>query len=130
MTLALPSGFGVISSTAVEFGFRKVDRLHFVPRVSCSFLGNLCFLGRHHLTDSYLLFLQNRKEMAHTDQPLKEGNVHISAPHIYATVLEALDLHASSSLSFLNAGSGTGYLTCLAAAILGPHSMHYCTSRY
>ena len=26
----------------------------------------------------------------------------------------------------MNAGSGTGYLTCIAASILGPRSVHYC----
>jgi protein-L-isoaspartate O-methyltransferase len=64
--------------------------------------------------------------MAHTDQPLKEGNVHISAPHIYGTVLEALELSADSSMSFLNAGSGTCYLSCLCAAIMGKRSSVIC----
>jgi protein-L-isoaspartate O-methyltransferase len=64
--------------------------------------------------------------MAHADQPIKEGNIHISAPHIYGTVMEELELPSNSSLSFLNAGSGTGYLTCIAASILGPKSSHYC----
>jgi protein-L-isoaspartate O-methyltransferase len=40
--------------------------------------------------------------------------------------LEALELCEDTSLSFLNAGSGTGYLTCIAATILGPRSSHYC----
>lgn len=69
--------------------------------------------------------VQNRQEVAHSDQPLKEGNVHISAPHIYGTVIEALELTPNSSLSFLNIGSGTGYLTCIVAEILGPTSTHY-----
>ena len=58
--------------------------------------------------------------MAHSDQPLKEGRVHISAPHI-----QALDLVPDSSISFLNVGSGTGYITCIAAEILGPNCLHY-----
>lgn len=69
---------------------------------------------------------QNCHRQAHTDQPLREGNLHISAPHIYGSVLEALELRKDTSLSFLNAGSGTGYLTCIAATILGPRSSHYC----
>jgi protein-L-isoaspartate O-methyltransferase len=69
----------------------------------------------------FLLHIQSRQDMAHTDQPLKEGNIHISAPHIYGTVLEALELPPQSSASFLNLGSGTGYLSCIAAEILGPH---------
>jgi len=63
--------------------------------------------------------------MAHSDQPLKEGNVHISAPHIYGSAIEALDLVPNSSMSFLNIGSGTGYICCIAAEILGPNSLNY-----
>ncbi|KAL7534664.1 hypothetical protein ACHAXR_006022 [Thalassiosira sp. AJA248-18] len=91
--------FGVITSDHVEEGFREVDRKFFVPR------GN--------------------ESMAHSDQPLKEGNVHISAPHIYGSAIQALDLVPNSSISFLNVGSGTGYISCIAAEILGPNSLNY-----
>mmetsp|Transcript_38520 Transcript_38520/g.84544 ORF Transcript_38520/g.84544 Transcript_38520/m.84544 type:complete len:333 (-) Transcript_38520:280-1278(-) len=91
--------FGVISSGVVENGFRAVDRRHFVPA------GN--------------------EELAHTDQPLKEGNIHISAPHIYGAALEALELKQNSTLSFLNIGSGTGYLSAIVAKILGPKSLNF-----
>jgi len=91
--------FGVISSDHVENGFRQVDRKFFVPR------GN--------------------ESMAHSDQPLKEGHVHISAPHMYGAAIQALDLVPNSSISFLNVGSGTGYISCIAAEILGPNSLHY-----
>ena len=65
--------------------------------------------------------------MAHKDQPVREGKLHISAPHIYGTVLEALDLpdDTGSTWSFLNIGSGTGYLSCLVAEILGPAATCY-----
>jgi protein-L-isoaspartate O-methyltransferase len=63
--------------------------------------------------------------MAHKDQPIREGHIHLSAPHIYAYVLEAMDLAPSSSMSFLNIGSGTGYLSCIVAQILGPTSVCY-----
>lgn len=56
---------------------------------------------------------------------MKEGNVHISAPHIYGSALEALELIPGSSLSFLNIGSGTGYLSCIVAHILGPKSLNF-----
>lgn len=91
--------FGVIKSTHVEAGFRNVDRKFFVP------VGN--------------------EDIAHSDQPLKEGNVHISAPHIYGSALEALDLVPNSSTSFLNIGCGTGYVSCIAAEILGSNSLNY-----
>ncbi|CAJ1962717.1 unnamed protein product [Cylindrotheca closterium] len=92
--------FGLISSIAVENAFRNVDRSLFVP--------------------------ESDKQRAYSDQPLKDGNVHLSAPHIYCSVLEALELEADTSGSFLNAGSGSGYLTCLAASIMGPRSSYYC----
>jgi protein-L-isoaspartate O-methyltransferase len=63
--------------------------------------------------------------MAHADQPLQERNIHISAPHIYGSALEALDLTPNSTLSFLNVGSGTGYMSCIVAAILGSCSTNY-----
>lgn len=62
---------------------------------------------------------------AWNDQPLKEGNIHISAPHIYSSILEALELTPNSLTSFLNIGSGTGYLSCLVANILGRKSLNF-----
>jgi len=91
--------FGVITSNHVEEAFRNVDRKFFVP------VGN--------------------ESMAHSDQPLKQGNVHISAPHIYGSAIEALDLVPNSSTSFLNIGCGTGYISCIAAEILGSNSLNY-----
>lgn len=63
--------------------------------------------------------------MAHADQPLKEGNIHLSAPHIYGSALEALELQPNSSLSFLNIGSGTGYVSCIVADVMGTRSSNY-----
>jgi protein-L-isoaspartate O-methyltransferase len=63
--------------------------------------------------------------MAHVDQPLKDGNIHLSAPHIYGSALDALELKPDSSLSFLNVGSGSGYVSCIVADLLGVHSSHY-----
>lgn len=91
--------FGVISSDFICEGFRNVDRKFFVPN--------------------------EQKESAYADQPLKEGHIHISAPHIYGSALEALELQPNSNLSFLNIGSGTGYLSCIVGEILGPKSLNY-----
>jgi protein-L-isoaspartate O-methyltransferase len=60
---------------------------------------------------------------AYADRPYKRANIHISAPHMYATVLEALEL--KPDLSFLNVGSGSGYLSCLVASIIGVHSVNH-----
>lgn len=60
--------------------------------------------------------------MAYVDQPLREDDIHLSAPHIYGSALEALELRSDTSLTFLNVGSGTGYVTAIVASILGPHS--------
>ena len=54
---------------------------------------------------------------AYADRPFKQGYVHISAPHMYATVLEQLELQPGHS--FLNIGSGSGYFSCLVACMLG-----------
>mmetsp|Transcript_26800 Transcript_26800/g.39653 ORF Transcript_26800/g.39653 Transcript_26800/m.39653 type:complete len:494 (+) Transcript_26800:103-1584(+) len=91
--------FSIISSPAVERGFRNVDRKYFVPK--------------------------GQEPIAHADQPLKERNIHLSAPHIYGSALEALELRENSALSFLNIGSGSGYMSCIVAAILGEHSTNY-----
>lgn len=90
---------GIISSQSVEKALRAVDRKFFVPK------GN--------------------EDVAHSDQPLKVGNIHISAPHVYGTALQALELQKGSPLSFLNIGSGTGYLMAIVSEIIGPTSLNF-----
>jgi len=65
------------------------------------------------------------EELSYNDRPLKEGNVHISAPHIYCTVVQHLELEPGSSHSFLNIGVGTGYLSSIVATLLGPKSQSF-----
>ena len=62
-------------------------------------------------------YLKDHRDSAYKDLAWKHGNIHLSAPCIYAEVLESLCL--APGLSFLNLGSGTGYLNTMAGLILG-----------
>lgn len=59
----------------------------------------------------------------YSDRPFRRGIVHLSAPSIYGQCVDALDL--KPGLSFLNIGSGTGYLSAVIAQIIGPHACHH-----
>lgn len=63
------------------------------------------------------------KENAYRDQAWKHGNLHLSAPCIYSEVMEALKLEPR--LSFLNCGSGTGYLSTMVGLMLGPYGTNH-----
>ena len=63
--------------------------------------------------------------MAYSDQPIRIEKIHISAPHVYCFALEALELEANSCSTFLNVGSGTGYMSCVVADILGTRAQNY-----
>eukprot|EP01035_Chromulina_nebulosa_P022864 gene22864-29613_t len=69
------------------------------------------------LTDRGDFVQQKYRHEAYSDRPYKRDYVHISAPHMYVTAIEALEL--SEGLAFLNIGSGSGYLSCLVATLLG-----------
>eukprot|EP00038_Savillea_parva_P009191 m.181815 g.181815 ORF g.181815 m.181815 type:complete len:408 (-) comp15367_c0_seq1:172-1395(-) len=91
-------GVGEMSPELVA-AFRSVDRGAFFPAGAISpdrvYSNEPCAVN----TESY-------------------GLLHQSAPSIYRIVLDALDLQPGDS--FLNVGSGTGYLSCLAAQLIGP----------
>lgn len=63
-------------------------------------------------------YLEGYRDNAYKDLAWKHGNIHLSAPCIYSEVMEALNLH--QGLSFLNLGSGTGYLSTMVGLIIGP----------
>lgn len=86
-----------IRSADVESALRAVDRAHYYA-------------------DGY-------KENAYRDLAWKQGNLHLSAPCIYSEVLEALQLRPG--MSFLNLGSGTGYLSTVAGLLLGSHGVNH-----
>ena len=86
-----------IKSGHVEKVFRAVDRAHY--------------------------YLPDHRDSAYKDLAWKHGNIHLSAPCIYAEVMESLRLEPA--MSFLNLGSGTGYLSTLAGLVLGQYSPKY-----
>jgi protein-L-isoaspartate O-methyltransferase len=60
---------------------------------------------------------------AYVDAPLRAGPIHLSAPHIYGAVLNTLEFGLGDS--FLNVGSGSGYLSTVCAVLGGPTSLSH-----
>lgn len=64
----------------------------------------------------YRFYIYLNRNEAYFDRPFKRQQIHISAPHMYITILESLDL--KPGMAFLNIGSGSGYLNCLVTYLL------------
>eukprot|EP00929_Paragymnodinium_shiwhaense_P009641 TRINITY_DN11388_c0_g1_i1.p1 TRINITY_DN11388_c0_g1~~TRINITY_DN11388_c0_g1_i1.p1 ORF type:complete len:525 (+),score=122.51 TRINITY_DN11388_c0_g1_i1:111-1577(+) len=82
---------GSVRDETIEAAFRAVDRGRFLPGAE----GN----------------------SAYDDSPVRFGHFHMSQPSLYADALEQLDLRPG--VSFLNVGSGTGYLSSIVSEIVG-----------
>lgn len=81
---------GYIKSAKVEQVYRLVDRAEYI--------------------------LSTHRKDAYKDSAWKHGNLHLSAPCIYGTVLENLSI--GPGMSFLNIGSGTGYMSTMCGLFL------------
>ena len=67
--------------------------------------------------DRGFYYTDTHRSTAYRDMAWKKGNLHLSAPCIYSQVLESLQLQPGQS--FLNIGSGTGYLSTMVGLVLG-----------
>eukprot|EP00927_Polykrikos_kofoidii_P078668 TRINITY_DN75477_c0_g1_i1.p1 TRINITY_DN75477_c0_g1~~TRINITY_DN75477_c0_g1_i1.p1 ORF type:complete len:340 (-),score=35.99 TRINITY_DN75477_c0_g1_i1:184-1203(-) len=88
---------GCLKTPEVAKAFEAVDRKHFL--------------------------YEGASQEAYVNIPLRRGKFHQSAPSVYASALEALEL-TRPDLSFLNVGSGTGYFSALVAQLIGQTSLH------
>lgn len=67
--------------------------------------------------DRGFYFTDVHKIYAYRDVAWQANQIHLSAPAVYATALECLELKPGNK--FLNIGSGIGYLSTVAGLLLG-----------
>lgn len=67
--------------------------------------------------DRGFYFPDSDKTLAYRDTAWISESFHLSAPSVYATVMECLELQEGNK--FLNIGSGLGYINTLAGLLLG-----------
>ncbi|XP_046382508.1 uncharacterized protein LOC124153416 [Ischnura elegans] len=106
---------GYIRSREVERIFRAVDRGHYYTETPPVVAEDRD--GGTHEADA------ERRKAAYRDIAWKFGLLHLSAPCVYCEVVEYLKLCPGQS--FLNLGSGTGYLSTIVGLILGPHGINH-----
>lgn len=92
-----------IKSSAVKKAFKKIPRENFIPK--------------------------SKEEYAYADTPLSIGSGQtISAPHMIAIMIEALDLNPG--LKVLEIGTGSGYHAALVSEIVKDQGHVYTIERY
>lgn len=105
----------VIMGGAVSTG---VDNDHLIDNlIEANFIKTPLIEKVFRSVDRAFYFLPEFRKAAYKDLAWKHGNLHLSAPCIYSKVLEELNLKPGQS--FLNIGSGTGYLSTMVGLILG-----------
>merc|ERR1712159_431237 len=68
-------------------------------------------------------FTEDEHCSPYEDSPIRRGRLHLSQPGVYAKILEAFDLQ--EGMSFLNIGSGSGYLSALVAHFTGEYAVNH-----
>ncbi|KAF0756699.1 protein-L-isoaspartate O-methyltransferase domain-containing protein 1-like, partial [Aphis craccivora] len=73
--------------------------------------------------DRGFYYTSGSKQIAYRDNAWQSDKIHLSAPSVYATALECLDLQKGHT--FLNIGSGVGYLSTVAGLLLGVNGVNH-----
>ena len=108
---------GCITDIRVQHAFYSVDRTFY-----CT-LNNSDVLDKDDIHESELNDIDERLFSPTSDQPFKSKYIHLSAPHIYASIIETLGIQPA--MAVLNIGSGSGYLSSIISCLLGPLGINH-----